>query len=64
MPELIHTQNYVTCNKADLYWIEKIIEKPLCDEVEFIKMINRQANASYLSTQLISDLTNQIIGEK
>ena len=62
MPKLITTQNYISRIQADLYWIERAMNKSLSD-VEFARVINRLANVSYLAAQTISDLTEEISGE-
>jgi len=49
-------QHYVDRIQADLYFVELAIWKPL-NEMEFVKIINRLANISYLASQAISDLT-------
>ncbi|QPM66878.1 hypothetical protein [Atribacter laminatus] len=64
MPELTQTQNYVARIKADLYWIERTIEKSQLNDIDSIKVIHRLANAGYLSAQAISDLSKEMIGKK
>jgi hypothetical protein len=64
MPELTQTQNYFARIKADLYWIERTIEKSQLNDIDSIKVIHRFANTCYLSAQAISDLSKEIIGKK
>ena len=49
-------QHYIDRIQADAYFVEQALSKPL-NEVEFVRVINRLANISYLASQAISDLT-------
>jgi hypothetical protein len=57
--KLTVVSSYLPRIHADLYWIEQAINKPL-SEVEFVWTINRLANISYLASQAISDMTEEV----
>jgi glutaredoxin 2 len=48
MPELTHTQNYVARIKADLYWIEKLINMRSGKESKRV-LVNKLANIGFFS---------------